>query len=260
MIENILISLSPLQLQPQPTAHPYITSIVTAAFVVAFIAIGIQFVYALIRKKFTDINKLSSIMKEVTEFNKRYMDAFKKQDKKMLEELNKKKAYIDKLRMDMFRMNTKPMMIFLIPSFILWIYILPNLIGYTSAVSPISLNVLGDLMPLTCTKEMIINDINNISDELNKKADEIAQGSLEIKGLAEKAKALASEGKFVDARSVILDAYDKLNAGRSEKIQEKVPRCTIENEVLLWAWYLIVSVAFGSIVTRITKTNMPSAF
>ena len=78
----------------------------------------------------------------------------------------------------------------------------------------------------------------------------------QIKGLVDEAKRFAEEGKFVDARNTILNAYNLLNSALDDKVQERVPRCTIENEVMLWAWYLIVSVAFSGIVMRVTKTNI----
>ncbi len=255
---SLFISSFPLQFQPQVAAHPYISDLMTAAIVVALLAIGIQFVYAFLRKKLTDMNKMASIMKETKEFRKQYMDAIRKQDKETLEKLKKKKPYIDKLSMDMFRMNFKPMMAFMIPMFIIWIYVLPNMIGYTAAVSPISLNLLGELIPLTCTTNMIVNDVNDISEELNTKADELnnAQAASQIKNLAEEAKRLVEEGKYVEARERLLDAYNILNATLEEDVTERVPRCTMENEVLLWAWYFITSIAFSGIVMRITKTNI----
>ncbi|GIU70702.1 MAG: hypothetical protein KatS3mg003_0181 [Candidatus Nitrosocaldaceae archaeon] len=260
IISNILMLISsfPLQFQPQASAHPYITNLVNAAIVVALIAIAIQFVYAFLRKKFTDMDKMAQIMKETKEFRKQYMDAIKKQDKEMLEKLKKKKPYIDKLSMDMFSMNMKPMMIFMIPMFIIWIYALPNLIGYTAAVSPISLNLLGELIPLTCTTNMIVNDVNDISEDLNAKADEInnPQAASQIRNLVEEAKRSVEEGKYVDARDKLLNAYNILNSTLEEPVQERVPRCTMENEVLLWAWYFIVSIAFSGIVMRVTKTNI----
>ncbi len=257
-MNNIFITSFPLQFQPQASAHPYITDIITAAIVVALLAIGLQFIYALIRKKFTDVNKLASIMKETSEYRKQYMDAIRKQDQKALDELRKKKPYIDKLSMDMFRMNTKPMIIFMIPMLLIWVYVLPNLIGNTSAVSPISLNILGDLIPLTCTKSMIVSDIDSISNELNAKADSLnnAQTATEIKRLTDESKRLVEEGRYVDARDTILQAYSILNKASNETVQERVPRCTIENEVLLWAWYFIVSIAFSGIIMRVTKTNI----
>lgn len=259
-INSILLFIAsfPLQFQPQAAAHPYISNLMAAAIVVALLAIGIQFVYAFLRKKLTDMEKMAAIMKETKEFRKQYMDAVRKQDKEALERLKKRKPYIDKLSMDMFRMNFKPMMAFMIPMFIIWIYVLPNMIGYTSAVSPISLNLLGELIPLTCTTNMIIEDVNNISDELVAKADELsnAQAASQIKNIAEEARRLVEEGRYVDARERLLDGYNILNAALEEPVQERVPRCTMENEVLLWAWYFITSIAFSGIVMRITKTNI----
>jgi uncharacterized membrane protein (DUF106 family) len=255
----LLLNSLPLQLQARASAHPYISDLVTAAVVVTLIAIGIQFVYAFLRKRFTDVEKLRNIMKETTEFRKEYLDAIKKQDKEALERLKKKKPYIDKLSMDMFSMNTKPMLIFMIPMFIIWIYILPTLIGNTAAISPISLNLLGDLVQLTCTTSMIVNDVNSISDELVKDANKLSNPSVisQINSITEEAKQLVNNQKYVEARDKLLEGYAILNANSNEKIQERVPRCTINNEVLLWAWYFIVSIAFSGIIMRITKTNLP---
>lgn len=252
------MSLISYILQLQVSSHPYITNIVSAAIVVTLIAIALQFAYALIRRKFTDMNRLSAIMKEITEFRKKYIEAIKTQDKEALEELNKKKPYIDRLSIEMFNMNTKPLIIFMIPMLIIWIYLLPNLIGNTAAISPIPLNPFGDLMPLTCSKSMIVHDINDINNYILKKVDEInnPQITLSVKSMIEGSKRALEEGKYGESKEFISKAYSLLNSVSNTKIEEKVPRCIVENEVLLWAWYFIVSIAFSGIIMRITKTNI----
>ncbi len=256
---TLLLNYLPLQLQPQPVAHPYITDLTMAAIIVALIAIGVQFIYAFLRKRFTDMEKMKKIMQETRDFRKEYLDAIKRQDKKALEKLKERKPYIDKVSMDIFNMNMKPMLIFMIPMFIIWIYILPSLIGNTSAISPISLNLLGDLIPLTCTRDMIVNDVNSISNELINSADKLPNRDRvsEVKSIAEEAKQLVNNNRYVEARGKLLEGYAILNSDLTEKIPEKVPRCVINNEVLLWAWYFIVSIAFSSIIMRITKTHLP---
>lgn len=262
LLVSAQLSIIPLHMQlqivPTGSAHPYVTDMLTSAILVSIIAVALQFLYAFLRLKLTDLQKLKRAMKEVNEWRREYMDAIRKQDKNRIEKLREKQEYMNRLNMEVMRMNFKPMMVFMVPMLIIWWVILPQVFGHTVAVSPISLNILGDLMPITCTKSLIVKDVNSISDELISKADEIKDQGIKdsVVYLAKQAKEQANEGKYIDAKKSILEAYRTLNSSIEKPINERVPSCTAENEVLLWAWYAIASIAFSGIVMKITRTDI----
>ena len=124
-------------LAPQYTKHPLFPDMVSAMIVSALISIGMNYAFALLRKKTTDIGKMSKVMKETNEWRKQYTDAIKKQDKPRIEELKKKQAYVNKMTMEMQQQQMRPMLIYMMPSFLLWIFVFPSVFGATTAVSPI---------------------------------------------------------------------------------------------------------------------------
>ena len=168
--------------------------------IAALIAISMNVAFALLRKKTTDIEKMSKIMKESVEFRKQMMAAVKKQDKELIAELKKKQAYVNKMNMEVQQQQMKPMFIYMIPSFMLWILVFPSIFGQVVALSPIN----PDIPIITC-------DANNVKND----------------------KTLKDDGK------------------------PKGP-CKIEGQVYLWGWFLIVNFAFSGIISKLTKTNMPS--
>jgi uncharacterized membrane protein (DUF106 family) len=124
-------------LAPQYTKHPLFPDMVSAMIVSALISIGMNYAFALLRKKTTDIGKMSKVMKETNEWRKQYTEAIKKQDKPRIEELKKKQAYVNKMTMEMQQQQMRPMLIYMMPSFLLWIFVFPSIFGATTAVSPI---------------------------------------------------------------------------------------------------------------------------
>jgi uncharacterized membrane protein (DUF106 family) len=124
-------------LAPQYTKHPLFPDMVSAMIVSSLISIGMNYAFALLRKKTTDIGKMSKVMKETNEWRKQYTDAIKKQDKPRIEELKKKQAYVNKMTMEMQQQQMRPMLIYMMPSFLLWIFVFPSIFGATTAVSPI---------------------------------------------------------------------------------------------------------------------------
>ena len=166
--------------------------------VASLIAIGLNFVFSILRKKTTDIEKMSKVMKETSEWRKQYTDAIKKQDKARVAELKKKQAYVNKMTMEMQQQQMRPMLIYMIPSFMLWIFVFPAIFGQTVAISPI------EIPWIMCTSEKVHMD-NQID-----------------------------------------------NNG-----EPKGP-CTVSGEVYLWGWFLITNFAFSGIVSKITKTSIPS--
>jgi uncharacterized membrane protein (DUF106 family) len=170
----------------------------TSMIIAALIAIGLNVAFALLRKKTTDIEKMSKIMKESVEFRKQMMAAVKKQDKAQIAELKKKQAYVNKMNLEVQQQQMRPMFIYMIPSFMLWILVFPQIFGGVVALSPVHIPW------ITCSEENVKNDT-----QLNK---------------------------------------DGTHKGP----------CKIPNQVYLWGWFLIVNFAFNGIVSKLTKTNLPS--
>jgi uncharacterized membrane protein (DUF106 family) len=128
------------------------------------------------------------------------MAAVKKQDKPRIEELRKKQAYVNKMSMELQQQQMRPMLIYMIPSFLLWILVFPTVFGQIVAVSPL-------IIPW-----IMCNDENVHNDNLPLPTD---------------------------------------------PSQHKGP-CRIPGQVYLWGWFLIVNFAFSGIISKVTKTSMPS--
>ena len=185
-------------LTPHYTTHSIFPNLFTAMIAASLIAIGLNFVFTMLRKKTTDIEKMSRVMKETNEWRKQYTDAIKKRDKARIEELKKKQAYVNKMSMEMQQQQMRPMLIYMAPSFMLWIFVFPAIFGQIVALSPI------EIPWIMCSDENVHRD--NQSD----------------------------------------------NNGN-----HRGP-CTFPGEVYLWGWFLITNFAFSGIVSKITKTSMPS--
>src|SRR5215213_2348729 len=87
-------------LSPHYTTHPIFPNLFTAMIVASLIAIGLNFVFSMLRKKTMDMEKMNKVMKETNEWRKQYTDAIKKQDKARVAELKKKQAYVNKMAME----------------------------------------------------------------------------------------------------------------------------------------------------------------
>lgn len=139
-------------LTPAYTKHPIFPDLFSAMIVAALIAIGLNFGFAILRKKTTDIDRLSKVMKETNEWRKEYTDAIRKQDKVRISELKKKQAYVNKMSLEMQQQQMRPMMLYMIPSFMLWILVFPTIFGQTVALSPLHIPY------LMCTDENVKKD------------------------------------------------------------------------------------------------------
>lgn len=171
----------------------------SSMIVAALIAIGLNVAFALLRKKTTDIEKMSKIMKESVEFRKQMMAAVKKQDKLQIAELKKKQAYVNKMNLEVQQQQMRPMFIYMIPSFMLWILVFPQIFGGVVALSPIQIPW------ITCNAENVKNDTQMNTD------------------------------------------------GKTHK-----GPCRIPGQIYLWGWFLIVNFAFNGIISKLTKTALPS--
>jgi len=172
----------------------------SSMIIAALIAIGLNIAFAMLRKKTTDIEKMSKIMKESVEFRKQMMAAVKKQDKALIAELKKKQAYVNKMNMEVQQQQMKPMFIYMIPSFMLWILVFPYIFGGVVALSPIH----PEIPWITCSEDHVKND-------LQKNADGTHKGV-----------------------------------------------CRQAGQIYLWGLFLIVNFAFNGIISKITKTALPS--
>lgn len=139
-------------LAPAYTKHPIFPDLFSAMIVAALISIGLNFAFALLRKKTTDIDRLSKVMKETNEWRKEYTDAIRKQDKVRISELKKKQAYVNKMSLEMQQQQMRPMMLYMIPSFMLWILVFPSIFGQTVALSPLQIPY------IMCTDENVQKD------------------------------------------------------------------------------------------------------
>jgi uncharacterized membrane protein (DUF106 family) len=156
-------------LAPQYTKHPLFPDMVSAMIVSALIAIGMNYAFAILRKKTTDVGKMAKVMKETNEWRKQYTEAIRKQDKVRVEELKKKQAYVNKMTMEMQQQQMRPMLIYMMPSFLIWIFVFPSIFGSTTAVSPIQIPW------ITCSEENV---------KLDQQPDESGQprGACSVKG------------------------------------------------------------------------------
>lgn len=136
-------------LAPQYTKHPIFPDMVSAMIVSALISIGMNCAFAMLRKKTTDMGKMTKVMKETSEWRKQYTDAIRNQDKVRVEELKKKQAYVNKMTMEMQQQQMRPMLIYMMPSFLLWIFVFPSIFGATTALSPIHIPF------ITCSDENV---------------------------------------------------------------------------------------------------------
>ena len=136
-------------LTPTYTKHPIFPDLFSAMIVAAVISIGLNFAFAILRKKTTDIDRLSKVMKETNEWRKEYTDAIRKQDKVRINELKKKQAYVNKMSLEMQQQQMRPMMLYMIPSFMLWILVFPSIFGQTVAISPLQIPY------IMCTEENV---------------------------------------------------------------------------------------------------------
>src|SRR5690242_13727578 len=185
-------------LAPHYTKHPIFHDMFTAMIVAALIAVGLNFAMAMLRKKTTDIEKMNKVMKETSLWRKQYTDAVKKRDKVAIEELKKKQAYVNKMTMEMQQQQMRPMLIYMMPSFMLWIFVFPAIFGGTTALSPIHIPW------VMCSDQNVHTDM-----QLDKNGN------------------------------------------------HKGP-CTLPGEVYLFGWFLITNFAFSGIISKVTKTSMPS--
>jgi uncharacterized membrane protein (DUF106 family) len=178
IIDSLIMQLPGLT--PHYTKNPLFPDMVSALIVAAF------------------IDKMNRVMKETNEWRKQYTDAIRKRDKARVEELKKKQASVNKMTMEMQQQQMRPMLIYMMPSLLVWILVFPAIFGSTAGISPI------EFPWITCSQENV---------QLDQQVD--------------------------------IDGQPK-------------GACSIPGEIFLWGWFLITSFAFSGIISKVTKTSMPS--
>ncbi len=187
---------------PQYTQNPIFPDLLSATIVALIIAVAMNFAFAILRKKTTDIGKMNRVMKETTEWRKQYTDAIKKQDKAKIDELKKRQAYVNKMMLEMQQQQMRPMFIYMIPSFMIWIFLFPAVFGGTVSLSPV-------FIPwIMCDEDGVQKDIQP--------------------------------------------------RNQTDPSSGPTGPCRIPGEVYLWGWFLITSFGFSGIISKVTKTGMPS--
>jgi len=147
IIDSLIMQLPGLA--PHYTKTPIFPDMVSGLIVAALIAISMNFAMALLRKRTTDIDKMNRVMKETNEWRKQYTDAIRKRDKVRVEELKKKQASVNKMTMEMQQQQMRPMLIYMMPSLMVWIFVFPAIFGSTAGLSPIQIPW------ITCSQENV---------------------------------------------------------------------------------------------------------
>ena len=160
---------------PQYTRNPIFPDMLSASIVALAISVGMSFAFAMLRKKTTDIERTNRIMKETNEWRKAYTDAVKKGDKEKVDELKKKQAYINKMALEVQQQQMRPMFIYMIPSFLIWIFVFPAIFGQVVAMSPVYLPF------ITCSDEDVTNH-TQLDDNGNPKGACTVPGELYLWG------------------------------------------------------------------------------
>jgi uncharacterized membrane protein (DUF106 family) len=173
IFENLLLQLPGLS--PHYTNHPLFPDMVSSAIVAALIAIGLNTAMALLRRKTTNIEKMKTVMKETGEWRKKYTEAIRKKDKVLIDELKKKQSQMNKMSLEMQQQQMRPMMLYMIPSFMLWIFVFPSIFGQTVALSPITIPY------ITCSDANVSTD-NPVQLANNTHSTQIIKGPCKIPG------------------------------------------------------------------------------
>ena len=107
-------------------------------FLVVAMAVGVNLLYAVGRRKLTNIEKIRRYTQEMKAFRSEMSGAMREGDKQKQEKLKKKQQQMNKMQMEMSKEQLKPTLLFMIP---LWgVYILmSNYIGTAVplAISPV---------------------------------------------------------------------------------------------------------------------------
>ncbi len=97
-------------------------------FLVVLMAIGVNLLYAVGRRKLTDVEKMRRYNLEMKAFRSEMTQAMRDGDKQKQEKLKKKQAQMNKMQMEMSREQLKPTLLFMIPLWVIY-FLMSGYIG-----------------------------------------------------------------------------------------------------------------------------------
>jgi len=112
-------------------------------------ALGVNCLYAVGRRKFTDIDKMRRYNAEMKAFRSEMSAAQKAGDKVKLEKLKKKQLQMQKMQAEMSMDNLKPTLLFMLPLLGVYYLVSSFIKSATLAISPVSFVVInGGPLPI----------------------------------------------------------------------------------------------------------------
>jgi uncharacterized membrane protein (DUF106 family) len=117
-------------------------------FLVLLEAIGVNLLYAVGRRKFTDIDKMKRYNSEMKAFREEMSAATKSGDKVKIERLKKKQQQMSKMQAEMSMQNLKPTLLFMVPLMGVYYLVSSFIKGAILAVSPIVIPLLITTIPI----------------------------------------------------------------------------------------------------------------
>jgi uncharacterized membrane protein (DUF106 family) len=111
-------------------------------------AVGVNLIYAIGRRKLTDINKMRRYNTEMKAFRAEMSAATKAGDKQKLERLKKRQQQMQKMQMEMSMENFKPTLLFMLPLLGLYYLVRSFIQGAVLAISPIAIPLIITSIPI----------------------------------------------------------------------------------------------------------------
>ncbi len=126
-----------------------------ATLLIAGLAVLVNVVSSLFRKRFTNIEQTKRIQKEVREFNTELRQAILSKDKEKEAKLKKRQSKMNEMQMKMMSQNMKTSMLFMLPFFGVW-WLIVAFFGYTTIVAfaPVALPLLSSGGALVLSSEL----------------------------------------------------------------------------------------------------------
>ena len=115
------------------------------------------------------------------------------------------------MALEIQQQQMRPMFIYMIPSFMIWIFVFPAIFGGTVALSPI------EIPWIMCNADNVTNDIKPKVNEDGTTPPPNSDGSPALSG-----------------------------------------PCKYPEKIYLWGWFLMTSFGFSGIISKVTRTSMPS--
>jgi uncharacterized membrane protein (DUF106 family) len=125
-----------------PAAAPISISLEQTLLVILE-ALGVNCLYAVGRRKFTDIDKMRRYNSEMKAFRSEMSAAQKAGDKVKLDKLKKKQLQMQKMQAEMSMDNLKPTLLFMLPLLGVYYLVSSFIKNSTLAISPVSLVVIN---------------------------------------------------------------------------------------------------------------------